>query len=63
MPFYLVLTVVSLTFLRLSGCKVDDDQERIMGGESAGSGISHTLLDSSGPGLQGLGFTGSKTKN
>jgi hypothetical protein len=40
---FVFLTVVSLTFLRLSGCKVDEDQERIMN-VSAGSGTATKLL-------------------
>ena len=58
MPSIWFLTVVSLTFLRLSGCKVDEDQERIKGREVQAVGRSHKLLDSSGPGLQGLGCCG-----
>jgi hypothetical protein len=56
--FYLVLTVVSSTFLRLSGCKVDEDHERIKGREVQAVAQATQCFDSSGPRAAGVRLRG-----
>ena len=51
-------TVVSLTFLRLSSCKVGEDHERIMDEVQATAQATKLLCQLRAPGLQGFGFCG-----